>query len=477
MLKELRTQLDAKKVSAVELTEQYLKRIEETNSMLNSFITVTTEEARAQAKVAQKQIDQGVQDPLTGIPYAAKDLFCTKGIRTTAASRILEHYIPPYSATAITDSKEAVLLGKTNLDEFAMGASTEYSAFGVTKNPFDLERVAGGSSGGSAAAVAAGQAAFAFGTDTGGSIRQPASFCNVVGFKPTYGRISRYGVVAMSSSLDTVGFFTKTVEDSAYLLNTLAGSNTFDTTTPEVKVEDYVAATERELKGLKIGIPTEYMQAEGLDPQIKVAYEELIAKLEKEGAKIQEVSLPHTNYALATYYVLCPAEVSSNMGRYDGIRYGIPSEHAHTLDEVFTKTRDEQIGREVKRRVLIGTFCLSAGSYDAFYKKAQQVRTLVTRDFTNAFQSVDVLLTPTSPFLPFKIGERSADPVAMYLADLFTVPVSLAGVPAVSLPCSVVNGLPVGMQLIAAQFQESILLRAAAGLERITSAPAPKLVV
>ncbi|MBI2411526.1 MAG: Asp-tRNA(Asn)/Glu-tRNA(Gln) amidotransferase subunit GatA [Candidatus Kerfeldbacteria bacterium] len=467
-LLDIRKKLDSKEISVLELTEQYLERISDTNATLNSFITVTAEHARERATHAQAEIDAGQHSALTGIPYAAKDLFCTRGIQTTGASKILKGYIPPYSATAIEKCHDAVLLGKTNMDEFAMGSSTEHSAYGPTKNPYDLERVPGGTSGGSSAAVAAGLVPFAFGTDTGGSIRQPASFCNIVGFKPTYGRISRYGVMPTASSFDTVGVFTQTVADSAFLLHELAGHDPLDATTPDVAVDDYLAAVHgaTDLKGVRIGIPKEYFSVEGFDPAIKKKCEAVIALCERLGATIQEISLPNTPYSLAAYYILNPSEVSSNLARYDGMQYGSRAADATTLEEVFVKTREQGFGPEAKRRIMIGTFCLSSGYYDAYYKKAQQVRTLVKQDFEHALQIVDIILAPVSPVLPFKIGERSNDPVEMYLADIFTLPVSLAGIPALSLPIGFVNRLPTSVQFIAPQFQESRLLRVAHVVEQ-----------
>lgn len=476
-LQELRNKLDSKEISAVELTDMHLERIRSTNEQLNSFITVTEEHARERAQHAQAEIDNGNQGKLTGIPYAAKDIFCTKGIRTTAASRILEHYIPPYSATVIDKCHDAVLLGKTNTDEFAMGSSTEHSAYGPSKNPYDLSRVPGGSSGGSAVAVASNQAAFAFATDTGGSIRQPAAFCHVVGFKPTYGRISRYGVIAMASSFDTVGFFTRTIGDSAYLLEELAGADPLDSTTPQVPVQKYTEALQGNIKGLRIGIPKEYLEVEGFDPAIKNRFQEVVKTLEGLGAHIQEISLPHTKYALPAYYVLIPSEVSSNLARYDGMQYGKPADNAKSLEEVFLKTREQGFGPEVKRRIMIGTFCLSSGYVDAYYKKAQQVRTLVKKDFDDALQSVDVILAPTTPTLPFTIGEKAQDPVAMYLADIFTLPVNLAGVPAVSMPVGYINGLPTAVQFIAPQFQENRLFQAGSALEAALNIETIPLVV
>ncbi len=476
-LVELRKQLDSKAVSVREITGQYLKRIEETNPSLNSFLTVIAEQALQRADHAQKEINRGSQRVLTGIPYAAKDLFCTKGIRTTSGSRILEQYTPPYNATAIERCEDAILLGKNNQDEFAMGSSNEHSAYGPVKNPYDLERVPGGSSGGSAAAVAAGQAVFALATDTAGSIRQPASFCSVVGFKPTYGRISRYGVIAMSSSIDTVGTLTRTVEDAAVLLHELAGSDGRDATMPRHPVEDYTHDLGRGLNRLRVGIPKEYVSLEGMDARVRERFEQVVERVQQQGAEIVEVSLPHTKYALPAYYVLCPSEVSSNLARYDGMQFGHRDPKATTLQEVLVQTREHGFGAEAKRRILIGTFCLSAGYVDAYYKKAQRVRTLIREDFDEAFRLVDVLMTPTSPTLPFRIGERQNDPLAMYAADTFTVPDPLAGVPAISVPTGVIDGLPAAAQLIAPQFKESMLLAAAAGVEQLYSSEHPKLVV
>ncbi len=463
---ELRAQLDAGTISAVELAEQSLKRIADTEDQLNSFITeVQKDVVLEKAAHAQKEIDNEHQGPLTGIPFAVKDLFCTHGINTTAGSKILQEYVPPYSSTAVTKCGDAVLMGKTNMDEFALGSSTERSAFGPTHNPFDLERVPGGTSGGSAAAVASGQVAFALGTDTGGSVRQPAAFCGVVGLKPTYGRISRYGVIAAASSLDTVGVLARTVSDSALVLNQLAGMDPLDTTTPDVPVEDYLAGIDQGVKGMRIGIPKEFRVAKGVDPEISKRYEEVMAIVQGLGAEIVDVELPHVEYSLATFYILNPSEVSSNLGRYDGMQYGAPAT-AETLDQVFMKTRELGFGPEVKRRIMVGAFCLSSGYYDAYYKKAQQVRTLIRQDFDTALQSVDLLLAPTSPFVPFKIGERTDDPLAMYAADIFTVPISLAGLPAISVPTGVVQNLPVGMQLIGPQFGEKAVLQASYALEQ-----------
>lgn len=465
-LHELRTRLDAKELSVLELAESYEKRILDTNDALNSFITLDADHLRRHAMHAQEEINHNNQSALTGIPYAVKDMFCTKGLKTTAASRILQEYVPPYSATAIDRIRDAIVLGKTNQDEFAMGASSEFSAAGPVKNPYNLERVAGGSSGGSAVAVASGQAPFALGTDTGGSVRQPASFCNVVGLKPTYGRISRYGVIAMASSLDTVGILARTVQDVATVLKQLAGEDVLDATTPAVPIDDYLARLADGVGGLRIGIPGEYLNVDGLDPEVRAVFDCVSQLLAGIGVTINEVSLPHTRYALPAYYIICPSEVSSNMARYDGIQYGEPSPDATSLDEVFLKTRDQGFGPEVKRRIMAGTFCLSSGYYDAYYKKAQQMRTLIKEDFEEVFRHVDLLLTPTTPTPPFMLGEKLDDPVAMYLADVFTVPASLAGVPAVSVPAGYVNGLPVGLQLIGPQFGEGMLLGAAHALEQ-----------
>lgn len=474
---EWRRRLDVQEVSVAEVTDSYAQRIQQTNEALNSFITVAPgEQVQDQVEHAQREIDAGNAGALTGIPYAVKDLFCTRGMRTTAGSRILADYIPPYSSTAVARCADAVLLGKTNLDEFALGSSTEYSAFGPTHNPYDLSRVPGGTSGGSAAAVASGQVAFALGTDTGGSVRQPAAMCGVVGLKPTYGRISRFGVVAAASSLDTVGILAQTVADSAFVLSQLAGEDALDTTSPSVPVDRYMEGIEQGVHGMRVGIPAEFRSSDGVDPAITAQFEKVIQQLSALGAQVVDVSLPSLQYALASYYILNPSEVSSNLARYDGIQYGTPAP-ANSLEEVFLNTREQGFGPEAKRRILIGTFCLSSGYYDAYYKKAQQVRTLIRNDFDAAFQSVDFLLSPTSPVLPFPIGEKSDDPLAMYAADIFTVPVSLAGLPAVSVPVGFSDGLPVGVQCIGPQFQERPLLRAAYAIEQAFQAESPALVV
>jgi aspartyl-tRNA(Asn)/glutamyl-tRNA(Gln) amidotransferase subunit A len=475
-LSGIRELLDTRQLSAVELTQHFLDRIAVTQPQLNGFITVTDEHARTGAEHAQREIDQHNATPMTGLPYAAKDLFCTKHIRTTAASKILDHYIPPYSATVIERCGDAILLGKNNLDEFAMGSSSEYSAYGPVRNPYDLTRVPGGSSGGSAAAVAAGEALFTLGTDTSGSIRLPAAFCHVVGFKPTYGRISRYGVIAMTSSLDTVGTFTRNVEDAAWLLGQLAGSDGFDSTASDRPVDDYLMDLKNDINGLRIGVPREYLEVDGIDAGVKEVFAQVVRTLEGLGAIVVEVSLPHTQYALPAYCVLSRAEISSNLARFDGMQFGRP-DIGSTLDEVMRRTRSAGFGPEVKRRIMTGTYCLSAGHYDAFYRQAQQVATLVREDFGEAFRQVDLLLSPTSPTVPFKLGERDQNPLAMYAADLFVAPSSLAGVPAISVPAGLVEGLPVGAQLIGPQFAERTLLQVAYQLEQALNAPRPVLAV
>lgn len=468
-IKELRKKLDSKEVSATEVAHAYLDRIKETEDKLNSFVTVIDDEhVIRKAEHAQKEIDSGNASALTGIPYAAKDLFCTKGVLTTACSGILTEYIPAYTATVIERLGDAVLLGKTNMDDGAMGSSTETSFYGPTFNPYNLDHVPGGSSGGSAAAVAAGQAVFALGSDTAGSVRQPASFCNVVGFKPTYGRISRYGMLAMASSFDTVGYMTKTVEDSASLLELVAGPDHLDATAPDRAVDTYTADLETGISGMKIGIVKEYMEVEGLSPEMRERFDNAVEKLQKEGAEIIDISLPNTKYNLPAYYIICPSEVSSNLARFDGIQFSWRHKEAQNLDEIFMKTRDAGFGKEPKRRILTGTFALSSGSYDAYYKKASQVRTLIRRDFEEAYKKVDVIFAPVSPFSPFKFNEKMDDPLQMYAADVYTVPANMAGIPSISVPVEPVNGLPAGMQFMAPQFEERKLFQAAAALEAIS---------
>ncbi len=447
--------------TARELTRAHLDAVEALNPRLNAFITVTTDQAEAQADAADQALAAGQGGPLAGIPLAIKDLFCTHGVRTTAASRILDNFIPPYESTVTANLLRdgAVFLGKSNLDEFAMGSSNMSSAFGPVENPWSRSNdpsailVPGGSSGGSAAAVAARIAMGATGTDTGGSIRQPAAFCGIAGIKPTYGRCSRWGVVAFASSLDQPGPFARTVEDCAILLGSMSGFDPRDSTSVERPVPDFAAACRRGVRGLRIGIPKEY-RADGMPPAIEALWQQGISWLRDAGADIVDVSLPHTKYGLATYYIVAPAEASSNLARYDGVRYG-HREAGHDLNDLYERTRAAGFGEEVKRRIMIGTYVLSAGYYDAYYLRAQKVRTLILRDFTDAFAKVDALLTPTAPSAAFAQGEKMNDPVAMYLNDIFTVPASMAGVPAMSIPSGLDGqGLPLGLQVIGRPFDE-----------------------
>lgn len=442
-IKKAKEGLLNKDFSAVELLNAHLDRIEKENKSLNAFITVSKDIAKESAKRADKLISEGQDLPLLGIPIALKDIFSTKGIQTTAASNVLKGYIPPYNATVVDKliNAGAVIIGKTNMDAWAHGSSGENSDFGPTKNPWNKEYVPGGSSSGSAVAVSSQMAIASTGTDTGGSIRLPASFTNTVGLKPTYGRVSRYGVIAMASSLDTVGHFTKTVEDSAIFLNITAGKDEKDGTTPHVDVPNYQKRIGQDIKGLSIGVPKEYF-VEGMDKRVKENIEKAIKFYEENGAKIEEISLPHTEYAIACYYIIQPAEVSSNLARYDGIRF------AHSR---------ETFGAEAKRRIMLGTFTLSVGYYDAYYKKALKVRTLLIKDFENAFEKVDAIISPVSPTLPWKIGEKVNDPLAMYLSDVLTVTANITGHPAITVPTGFINGLPVGMQIIAPHFKEELL--------------------
>ena len=473
MIKELHNKLETKQISTVELARQYLAQIDKLDPRVRAYLKVTSDLALKQASMIDKKIASGEEvSVLAGIPAAVKDIIATAGVTTTAASRILENYVPPFDATVIKQlkAKDFVMLGKTNLDEFAHGASTENSSFWPTHNPWDLERVPGGSSGGSAAAVSAGMAAYALGTDTSGSIRQPASFCGIVGFKPTYGRCSRYGLLAMTSSTDVPGFFTSSVEDAAIVLAALAGVDPRDATTLPVSVPDYLKAVrDPKIKGLRIGLPQEYF-IPGMDREVEQAVRKAITDLERQGAVVKEVSLPYSKYGVAVYYVVTPSEVSSNLGRYDGIRYGLSyHDQADNLFDVYQKTRGAGFGPEAKRRIMIGTFALSSGYYDAYYKKAQQVRSLIIRDFEHVFAEVDVLMVPTSPGAAFKIGEKANDPLAMYLEDVFLVPASLAGLPAISIPCGFTSKkLPIGMQIIGPQLGEEKILEAAAFYEGLT---------
>jgi aspartyl-tRNA(Asn)/glutamyl-tRNA(Gln) amidotransferase subunit A len=448
--------LEAKEFSALELTESYLAKIKTLDKKIFSFLSVAADSAKLQAKEIDKAIAEGKSLPvLAGVPCAIKDNILVEGMKCTAASRILENYVAPYDATVTRKLKEqgVVILGKTNLDEFAMGSSTENSAFGVTHNPHDLKRVAGGSSGGSAASVAADLAAFSLGSDTGGSIRLPASFCGVVGLKPTYGRVSRSGLIAFASSLDQIGPITKTVEDAKIVFEAISGKDPLDATSVEREKKTAQPGT------LRIGVPKEYF-VKGIDPEVEKLIRSAIKKYEGLGAKIVEISLPHTEYALPAYYLISPSEASANLARFDGIKYGL-SKPAPELLDVYLQSRGQGFGQEVRRRIMLGTYALSAGYYEAYYLKAQKVRTLVKNDFAKAFEKVDVIMGPVSPSLPFKIGEKSDDPLAMYLVDIYTVSINLAGLPAISLPVGQVGNLPVGLQIIAPAFQEDRIFETA----------------
>ncbi len=466
---ELANELHEKRTSSVELTTHFLNRIKEHDKKLNSFITVTEEHALHAAKQADDLRSQGKHSPLLGIPLAHKDIFCTDGIKTTCGSKMLDNFIAPYDATVVTRLKQAgmVTLGKTNMDEFAMGSSNETSYYGPVKNPWGLEHVPGGSSGGSAAAVAAGLAPAATGTDTGGSIRQPAALSNLTGIKPTYGRVSRYGMIAYASSLDQGGPMTKTAEDAALMLNAMCGFDEHDSTSVNEPVPDFTSTLNDSIKGLRIGLPKEYFST-GLNNDVATVIQAAIKEYEKLGAVIEEISLPNTSLSVPVYYVLAPAECSSNLARYDGVRYGYRCKDPKNLDDLYTRSRSEGFGKEVKRRIMIGTYVLSAGYYDAYYIKAQRVRRLVRDDFINAFKKVDVILSPTSPTTAFKFGEKTSDPISMYLADIYTIAVNLAGLPGISVPAGFVNKLPVGMQLIGNLFGESRILNAAHQYQQVT---------
>ncbi len=468
-----RQQLQSGEVSSRELVDQHLNRLESSEPSLNAFVEVTAEKARAEASRIDEARAAGESlGPLAGLPLAIKDNLCTQGVRTTCSSRMLEQFVPPYESTVTERLWQAggVLVGKTNLDEFAMGGSTETSAFGATQNPWNTAHVPGGSSGGSAAAVAAGSCLASLGSDTGGSIRQPASFCGVVGLKPTYGRVSRWGLVAFASSLDQVGPFAGSVADVAELLQVIAGPDPRDSTCLDVAVPDFSVGLNQPIKGLKVGVIKECFDAEGLDAEVKASVQASAAQLEALGAELVEVSCPRFNDGIATYYVIAPSEASANLARYDGVKYGFRAEDTESLAAMTARSRAEGFGAEVQRRILIGTYALSAGYVDAYYKKAQQVRTLIRRDFDAAFQSVDVLLTPTAPSTAFKAGAHADDPLAMYLADLLTIPVNLAGLPAISVPCGFsAAGLPIGMQLIGNVLDEPRLLQVAHQYEQAAS--------
>ena len=462
---EWRQQLESGEVSARELTDQHLSRIADVEPSLHAYLEVTADRARADADRIDAARSAGEDlPPLAGVPLAIKDNLCTKGVTTTCASRMLEGFVPPYESTVTGKLWDAgaVLLGKTNLDEFAMGGSTETSAFGPTANPWNLDHVPGGSSGGSAAAVASGGCMASLGSDTGGSIRQPASFCGVVGLKPTYGRISRYGLVAFASSLDQVGPFTSNVADAAALLQVMAGHDPRDSTSLKAPVPDYSADLTKSIKGLRVGLVRECFEQEGLDPEVKASVMAAAEQLQALGAELVDVSCPRFSDGIATYYVIAPSEASANLARYDGVKYGYRAQDADSLAAMTARSRAEGFGSEVQRRILIGTYALSAGYVDAYYKKAQQVRTLIRRDFDAAYQSVDVLLTPTAPTPSFRKGAHADDPLAMYLADLLTIPANLAGLPAISVPCGFnAAGLPIGVQLIGNVLEESRLLQVA----------------
>jgi aspartyl-tRNA(Asn)/glutamyl-tRNA(Gln) amidotransferase subunit A len=462
--------LRKREISSLELTRSVLSRIEKVESRIGAFITLTPESALEQAQQADSAIARGHWGPLTGIPLAIKDLISTKGLKTTCASRLLEHYIPPYDATIISrlKSEGVVLLGKTNMDEFAMGSSTENSALLTTRNPWDPDRVPGGSSGGSAAGVAAGECLGAVGSDTGGSIRQPASYCGVVGLKPTYGRVSRYGLVAYASSLDQIGPLTKTVGDCALLMNALGGHDTRDSTSVPREVPDYTGQLMKGVRGLILGIPKEYF-IEGMDPEVEGAVRKALGTLKALGAECREISLPHTEYAVAVYYIIAMAEASSNLARYDGVKYGYRDGEARNLMEMYQKTRSRGFGDEVIRRIMLGTYVLSAGYYEAFYRKASQVRTLIHQDFQKGFESCDLILTPVAPTPAFRLGEKTSDPLQMYLTDIFTISANLAGIPGLSLPCGFsTQGLPIGLQILGNHFEEEKVLQAASAFEQAT---------
>ena len=468
-IRELRHLLDNREVSVRDVLDDVYGRIDAVEDKVKAFITVSRDEAYRMAEHAQESIISNRMSLLSGIPIAVKDNMCTKGILTTCASKILHNFIPPYESTVTAKLKEHlyILVGKTNLDEFAMGSSTENSGFHTSRNPWNLECVPGGSSGGSAAAVAAGECIAAVGSDTGGSIRQPASLCGVVGLKPTYGRVSRYGLVAFASSLDQIGPITRDVSDAAAMLTAIAGHDPLDSTSVSYDTPDYEAALGKEIKGLRIGIPKEFF-IEGIDKDVEEAVHTAIKKIESLGAKAVEVSLPHTGFATAAYYILATSEASSNLGRYDGVKYGL-RESGKDLIDMYMKTRAKGFGNEVKRRIMLGTYALSSGYYDAYYKKAQQVRTLIKNDFANAFKEVDVIVTPTSPTPAFKVGEKTTDPLQMYLSDIFTISVNLAGVPGISIPCGFTKGnLPVGLQIIGKHFDEETLLKVAYAYEQST---------
>ena len=468
-IQEAHAQLTSRQISSVELTQACLDRIDAVEDRVQSFLTLTPEIALSQAADADRMLAAGEGGPLTGVPVQIKDVMCTEGVPTTCASRMLENFVPVYNATAVERliGQGAVMLGKGNMDEFAMGSSCENSAFHPTRNPWDLDRVPGGSSGGAAASVAAGEAIYALGSDTGGSVRQPAALCGVVGLKPTYGLVSRYGLIAFASSLDQIGPVGRSVMDCALALNAIAGNDPRDATSVRREPTDYTATLGQDIKGMRLGVPEEYF-VDGMDSGARKAVEEAVSTLEGLGASVRPVSLPTTRYALACYYIIAPSECSANLARYDGVKYGYSYQDTNDMWEAMEKTREYGFGPEVTRRVMLGTYALSSGYYDAYYLKAQQARTLIRQDFERVFQDVDALVTPTSPVTAFKIGEKTGDPVQMYLIDVCTLPVNIAGLPGLSVPCGFSDGLPVGMQLIGPHFSEEILLRTAHAYEAAT---------
>ncbi len=465
---QLHDLLTRKEITSRELTESVLKRVEEVEGRIHAYITLTPDMALEQAAAADLRIQKGEAGPLTGIPLAVKDVICTRGVRTTCGSHILENFIPPYDATVTEKLKAAgaVFIGKTNMDEFAMGSSTENSAFGPSRNPWNTQRIPGGSSGGSAAAVAADECIVSLGSDTGGSIRQPAACCGIVGMKPTYGRVSRYGLVAFASSLDQIGPFSKDVRDTALLLTAISGHEPRDSTSVDLPVPDYTRAFVDDLRGMVLGIPQETF-GKGIDPEVAGSVREAIEVLRKLGARTVDVSLPHSDFALAVYYIIAPCEASSNLARYDGVKYGFRARGTEDLLDMYQETRWQGFGAEVKRRVMLGTYALSAGYYDAYYLKASQVRTLIRKDFEKAFEECDAIVLPTTPTPAFKMGEKVDDPLQMYLSDIFTIPCNLAGLPGLSLPCGFSReGLPIGLQILGNLFQEEKILRVAYAFEK-----------
>ncbi len=467
---EIHELLKSGQIGAVETVSAFLERISAINPKVQAYLSTLAEQALDEAKLFDSKAKDYSASPLAGVPIAIKDVICTQGSTTTCGSRMLEEFVPPYDAAVTEKLKHAgaIFIGKTNMDEFAMGSSTENSAFMKTRNPWDLDRVPGGSSGGSAAAVAAGLCAGSLGTDTGGSIRQPASFCGVVSIKPTYGRVSRFGLVAFASSLDQIGPITKDVEDAAIMLQAIAGHDSRDSTSVDLPVPDYRAALQEPIRGLRLGIPREYF-IEGMTPEVAEAVRNAISTCRQLGARTVDISLPHTEYGIAAYYIIAPAEASSNLARYDGVKYGHRANGTKDLIDMYRKSRSQGFGAEVKRRIMLGTYVLSAGYYDAYYRKASQVRTLIRQDFLDAFEKCDAILTPVSPVVAFRIGEKFDDPLQMYLSDVFTLPASLAGIPGISVPCGLTfENLPIGLQILGPHFREELILRIAHQFEQAT---------